>query len=327
MSKLTFLQGAYQAQLEEMERDDTVILIGQDLEANLYGSAENFVERFGKKRIRGLPISEAATVGMAAGAAMSGLRPIVDLTIASFMYCAMDQIVNQVAKAHYMSGGQAMMPMVIRAGMFYNGGNAAQHSDRPYPMFMSVPGLKIIAPTTGSDLKGLLKSAIRDNNPVLSFEDTNLWGRAGSDDYDPDSGDHTIRIGEGVIRRIGDDVTVVGIANGCSVALGAAEALSAEGISCEVIDPRTLAPMDWPLLARSVQRTGRLVIVDPAVETCSAASQIAAYAAEHWFSSLKAPVARVASLNVHAPYSAILEKQLYPTSDRAIKAVQQVLAF
>ena len=175
-AQLGFLQAINQAQTEEMARDERVVLMGQDLRANVFGAADGVLQRFGPARVRDLPLSEAGSVGLAAGAAMAGLRPVVDLTVASFVFGAMDQFVSQLAKARYMFGGQARLPVVIRAALYYHGGTAGHHADRPYPMFMNVPGLKIILPSNATDLKGLLKSAIRDDNPVLCFEDANLSG-------------------------------------------------------------------------------------------------------------------------------------------------------
>ncbi|MEV4841315.1 transketolase C-terminal domain-containing protein [Nonomuraea sp. NPDC049486] len=323
-AQLGFLQAIQQAQHEEMTRDERVILMGQDLRANVFGAAQGFLEDFGPSRIRDLPLSEAASVGMAAGAAMAGLRPIVDLTVASFMFCAMDQFVSQVAKNRYMFGGQARMPVVFRQALYYHGGTAAHHADRPYPMFMNVPGLKIMVPSNGPDLKGLLKTAIRDDNPVLCFEDATLWGRRGRGAA-PEDDDHLIPFGVASVPREGTDVTVIGIGGGVRHALDAAEDLAGEGVSVEVVDPRTLVPMDWPAILASVAKTGRCVIVDPANRTCSAASEIAAHLVEEGFGSLRAPVLRVTSDDMHVPFSPVLEKQIYPSKEKVVAAVRRVL--
>jgi pyruvate/2-oxoglutarate/acetoin dehydrogenase E1 component len=325
-AQLGFLQAINQAQTEEMERNERVMLMGQDLRANVFGAAQGALARFGESRVRDLPLSEAASVGMAAGAAMTGLRPIVDLTVASFMFNATDQIISQCAKARYMFGGQATLPLVIRAALYYHGGTAGHHADRPYPMFMNVPGLKIILPTTAPDLKGLLKSAIRDDNPVLCFEDANLWGKRGRGAI-PDAEDHIVALGEAAIRRSGVDATIVGIGMGCYLALQAAEELAAaDGIECEVIDPRTLVPMDWPAIEASIRRTGRLIVVDPATRTCSAASEIAAHVAESCFDALRGPVMRVTTDDTHVPYSRALERQIYPSKDKVLAAVRRACA-
>jgi pyruvate dehydrogenase E1 component beta subunit len=324
-AQLSFLQAINQAQAEEMQRDERVILMGQDLRSNIFGAAAGALEMFGPDRVRDLPLSEAASVGMAAGAAMAGLRPIVDLTVASFVFAAMDQFVSQVAKARYMFGGQARLPVVYRAALYYQGGTAGHHADRPYPMFMNVPGLKIIVPSTAPDLKGLLKSAIRDDNPVLCFEDANLWGRKGRG-LIPSARDHLVPLGSAAIRRPGTDITIVGIGLGAVLAAEAAAALAAEGIEAEVVDPRTLVPMDWDTIYGSVRRTGRCVIVDPANRTCSAASEIAARLAEDCFSDLRAPVMRVTTDDMHVPYSPALEKQLYPSAAKVLAATRRALS-
>ncbi|MDQ0381092.1 alpha-ketoacid dehydrogenase subunit beta [Amycolatopsis thermophila] len=323
--QLGFLQAINRAQTEEMTRDERVVLMGQDLRANVFGAAAGALETFGPSRVRDLPLAEAGSIGVAAGAAMAGLRPVVDLTVASFVFGAMDQFVSQLAKARYMFGGQATLPVVVRAALYYHGGTAGHHADRPYPMFMNVPGLKIILPSTAPDLLGLLKSAIRDDNPVLCFEDANLWGRKGRGPL-PEAGDHLVPLGSAAVRQTGTDVTVIGIGLGCYLAVEAARALAGEGISVEVIDPRTLVPMDWPTILESVSRTGRCVVVDPANRTCSAASEIAARVAEDCFTDLRGPVVRVTTDDVHVPFSPALEKQIYPTQDKVIAAVRRALA-
>ena len=323
--ELRFLQAIQEAQYEEMVRDERIILMGQDLRANVFGAAEGFLDAFGPERIRDLPLSEAASVGMAVGAAMAGLRPIVDLTVASFMFVAMDQFVSQAAKSRYMFGGQATVPVVYRQALYYHGGTAAHHADRPYPMFMNVPGLKIIAPSNGPDLKGLLKSAIRDDNPVLCFEDATLWGRRGRGPA-PEAEEHLVPLGVASIPRAGTDLTIVGIAGGARLALDAAEQLAEEGISAEVVDPRTLVPMDWDTILGSVARTGRLVVVDPANRTCSAASEISAQVVEHCFDALRAPIIRVTTDDVHVPFSPVLEKQIYPNVEKIVAAARRALA-
>ncbi|GAB3434875.1 alpha-ketoacid dehydrogenase subunit beta [Actinophytocola sediminis] len=325
VKQLGFLQAINQAQTEEMTRDERVILMGQDLRANVFGAAAGALETFGPSRVRDLPLAEAGSIGVAAGAAMAGLRPIIDLTVASFVFGAMDQFVSQLAKARYMFGGQATLPVVVRAALYYHGGTAGHHADRPYPMFMNMPGLKIILPSTAPDLLGLLKSAIRDDNPVLCFEDANLWGRKGRGPI-PTAENHLVPLGSAAIRRTGTDVTVVGIGLGSFLAMAAAEELAADGISAEVIDPRTLVPMDWPTILDSVSRTGRLVVVDPANRTCSAASEIAARVVEDCFDALRGPITRVTTDDIHVPFSPALEKQIYPTKDKVIAAVRRALA-
>ncbi|GAA4927583.1 pyruvate dehydrogenase E1 component beta subunit [Actinomycetospora succinea] len=324
--QLGFLQAINRAQHEEMTRDGSVVLMGQDLRANVFGAAAGALEAFGPSRVRDLPLAEAGSIGVAAGAAMAGLRPIVDLTVASFVFGAMDQFVSQLAKARYMFGGQATLPVVVRAALYYQGGTAGHHADRPYPMFMNVPGLKIIVPSTAPDLLGLLKSAIRDDNPVLCFEDANLWGRKGRGPAMPEDVEHLVPLGSAAVRRPGSDVTIVGIGLGSWLAQQAAEELAADGVDAEVIDPRTLVPMDWPTILASVRRTGRCVVVDPANRTCSAASEIAARVVEDCFDALRGPVVRVTTDDTHVPFSPALEKQIYPTQAKVVAAVRRALA-
>jgi pyruvate/2-oxoglutarate/acetoin dehydrogenase E1 component len=322
MRKVTFLKAIGEAQREEMRRDPNVFIMGEDVVFDMFGTTTGFKEEFGEERIRDTPLSEAGFVGAAAGAAMVGMRPIVDLTIASFIYPAMDQVVSIIAKSTYLYGGQARLPLVIRMNMLYGNGTAAQHSDRPYPLFMATPGLKIIAPSSAYDAKGLLKSAIRDDDPVLSFEDGNLW-TATSDIPDED---YSIPLGKAEIKREGSDVTIVAIAGVVRHALAAAAELEKEGISVEVIDPRSLVPLDHQTIIESVQRTGRLVITEPAHRTCGAAAEISALVVEEAFWSLKAPIVRVTTPDTNIPFSAVMEKPLFPNKERLIRAVRHTLS-
>lgn len=321
MRELTYLQAIYEAQREEMQRDPRVFIMGEDIRHSIYGTTAGFVEEFGEERVRDTPLSENGFVGAAAGAAMVGVRPIVDITLASFLYVAMDQIVSITAKATYMYGNQTKLPVVIRAALFYGNAFAAQHSDRPYPMFMNVPGLKIIAPATPYDIKGLLKSAIRDDDPVLCFEDGSVWFNKS---HVPEE-EYLIPLGKADVKREGTDVTIVAIAGAVPLALAAAEELAGQGISAEVVDPRTLVPLDKAAILNSVEKTGRLVVADPAHKTCSAASEIAAIVAEEGFWSLKAPIQRVTTPDVHPPFSPPLEAGFYPTKEKIIRAVQQTM--
>jgi pyruvate dehydrogenase E1 component beta subunit len=321
---MSYMEAARSALHEEMQRDERVFIMGTDIVGSVYGATGGLSEKFGIERVRNTPISEECIVGAAAGAAMVGMRPIGDLSIASFAYPAMDQICSIIAKSRYLYGGQASLPLVLRLIMFYGGSNAAQHSDRPYPMFMGMPGLKIIIPSNAYDMKGLLKSAVRDDDPVMCFEDVNLWSRKMEVPSDPE---FLVPIGVADIKREGKDVTVIAIAATVNMALAAAEELAKENISVEVVDPRTLVPMDRDTILRSVRKTGRAVVVDPAHLTCSAASEIAATIAERAFSALKAPVARVTSPDVHMPFSPVMEKALLPNKDRVVSAVKAVVDF
>ncbi len=331
MSVMTYLGAIGAAQREAMEADERVIIMGEDVEANVYGTTGggksrkdkgDFLEIFGPNRIRNTPISEEGIVGLAAGAAMTGLRPIVDLSYSSFLYMAMDQFVNQVAKNRYMFGGQASMPVVFRSAMFYGLNTGAHHSDRPYPMFMNVPGLKIIAPSTPSDAKGLLRAAIDSDDPVLTFEACLLWGTK------EEVPDEEYRIPLGVARTVreGTDVTIVAISGSVPEAVAAAAELEAEGVSAEVIDPRTLVPLDTDAVLRSVAKTGHLVIAEPAHRTCGAAAEISAIVAEEAFDALRAPILRVTAPNMQIPFSPALEKQMYPTREGIANAARRVLS-
>jgi len=317
--RISYMDAIVQAQIEEMERDTSVILMGEDLA--IYGDGK-VLSTFGGLRVWSTPISENSFSGMAVGAAMTGLRPIVALSIASFMYLASDQIINQAGKLRYMTGGQMKVPAVFRCSMYYNSSIAAQHSDRPYPMFMNAPGLKIIAPTTPADMKGLLKSAIRDDDPVIVFEDSTLW--TVKDNVSTDT-DFLVPIGKADIKRSGSDVTIVAISGCMKPAMAAALALQHEGISAEVLDPRTLVPLDKDAIIRSVAKTGRLVVVDNANRTCNAAAEIAAMVAEEAFESLRKPIQRLSTPDVHIPFSPVLEKPLYPSKDDIIAAVKRIV--
>jgi pyruvate dehydrogenase E1 component beta subunit len=317
--KLSYLQAIVEAQREEMRRDDRVILMGEDIA--VYG-AQTLFDEFDETRLWNTPISEGSFTGVGIGAALTGLRPIVDLTIASFAYLASDQIINQAAKLRFMTGGQLRVPFVVRLSTFYNNRTAAQHADRPYPLFMNTPGLKVIAPATASDMKGLLKSAIRDDDPVVVFEDINLWGKK---EEVPCDEDFLIPIGKADVKRPGSDVTIVAFAGSVPPALAAAEILSKEGIDAEVVDLRTLVPMDKGAILASVAKTGRLVIADNSHRVGSVASEVAAIVVEEGFESLCRPIQRVTTPAVHIPYNPTLEKQLYPTKDSIAAAVRRIV--
>jgi acetoin:2,6-dichlorophenolindophenol oxidoreductase subunit beta len=319
VQSLSYVQALVQAQIEEMTRDERVILMGEDL--SIYGDGK-VLETFGRMRAWNTPISENSFVGLAIGAAMTGMRPVVTLGIASFMYLACDQIINQAAKLHYMTGGQMKVPAVFRCALYYNKSIAAQHSDRCHPMFMNVPGLKILVPASPADAKGLLKSAIRDDDPVLVFEDSALWGT--KEDVSTDA-DYLVPIGTARVRKAGSDVTVVAIAGCMKPALAAAKELEDERISVEVIDPRTLVPLDKETIIRSVAKTRRLIVMDNAHRTCNAAAEIAATVAEEAFESLCKPILRLSPPDVHIPYSPVLERSLFPDKDRVIASIKALL--
>ena len=326
---MSYISAIGAAQREAMLADKRVIIIGEDVEANVYGTtgdskmraeSGDFLQQFGRLRIRNTPISEEAMVGAAIGAAMTGLRPIVDLSYSSFLYMAMDQFVNQAAKNRYMFGGQSSIPVVFRSAMFYGLNTGAHHSDRPYSMFMTIPGLKIVVPASASDAKGLMRSAVDSDDPVLIFEAVPLWGQK---EEVPDE-EYRVPFGVARIRREGSDVTVVAISGSVPLAVQAAEAMAEVGVSCEVIDPRTLVPLDSATIIESVKKTGRLVIAEPAHRTCGAAAEISAIVAEKAYPWLKAPIIRVTTVNMQIPFSPALERQMYPTKEKIIDAIRKV---
>lgn len=316
MREISFTQALDEAVAEEMRRDKRVITLGTDFTGNP-------VKEFGAQRVRFTPISESALTGMGLGAAGCGYRPIVNWRMVTFSFVAMDQIVNQASKIRYMFGGQADFPVTYRCSTGGGMGLAAQHSQSPYSMWMHIAGLKIILPATPADAKGLLKSAIRDNNPVVSFECSRLNAVTGPV---PD-GDHLVPLGKAEVKRSGSDVTVVALAFYVQEALAVAAELAGAGISVEVVDPRTLVPLDVETLRASVRKTGRLVIVDEAPPTCSAAAEIAAMVVEDTptFRALKAPVQRVCAAPVPVPYSPTLEKAALPDRAAITAAIRRVL--
>lgn len=322
MSKLTYTQAITAALREELARDPRVFVMGEDVASNIVGYHPGFAEEFGLERVRDTPITEAGFLGAAAGAAMVGMRPVVDMMIASFMYVAFDQLVSIIAKATYLYGGQATMPITIRAGMWHGANIAAQHSDRPMSTLATIPGLKIVAPASPYDVKGLLKSSIRDDDPVVFLEAKRGWSAA---QEVPDE-EYLIPLGEAEVKREGADVTIVAVSSAVRSALDAADTLREAGISAEVVDPRTIVPLDTETILASVEKTGRLVIADPSHEMCSVASEISAVVAEHGFWNLRAPITRVTTPHVHIPFSPALEAGLYPTRDRITAAVHGVLS-
>jgi pyruvate dehydrogenase E1 component beta subunit len=302
----------------EMERDDSVLFFGQNMATT---ENEPFVDAFGRDRVRVTPISETAEIGIAVGAALAGYRPVVELYMAEFMLVAMDQVVNEAPRFRYMSGGQVKVPLVLKAGYGFTAGWAGQHTGSIYGMFMGVPGLKVAVPATAADAKGLMATAIRDDNPVVYFHHYLLTLEHG----EVPEGEHVVPFGEAAVRRSGGDVTVVAIGHMVGQALAAAETLAAEGIEAEVIDPRTLAPLDLPRILESVEKTGRLVLVDQATRHGSASAVIAGDIAEHGFAALKAPIKQVTALDATIPYSAPMEAYLLPDEEKIAGAVREVV--
>ena len=317
MVQVTFMDAIKSGIQEEMRRDSRILIMGQDVQ--LFSLTEEARREFGTSRIRNTPISESGFVGAGIGAALTGMRPIVELGCSTFLYSAMDQVVNQAAKSRYMFGGQAHVPLVIRSPVFYGISSAAHHSDRPWGLFAQAPGLKIIVPTTPYDAKGLIKSAIRDGNPVLCFEDISLWGLGGEIPEE----DYTVPIGSADIKRVGTDVSIVAVAGAVPHSLEAAVKLEKEGISAEVVDLRTIAPLDKETILSSVRKTGRLVVVDPAPGMCGVAAEVAATVAERCFRHLRGPIARLTAPDIPVPFSAALERLMYPTAETIYARVMQ----
>jgi pyruvate dehydrogenase E1 component beta subunit len=321
MREITYVEALVEAFREEMRRDPKVFHL-----CGALGPLGGLIPEFGAARVRVCPISEEAYVGAAIGAAGSGFRPIVSPGMMTFAFTAMDQIVNQMAKIHYMFGGQAPFPIVFRAATGGGRSAAAQHSQSPHPMFMNLAGLKLVMPATPYDAKGLMKSAIRDNNPVVVFEDQILALQGARGPVPED--EYTLPLGVAEVKRQGRDVTVIAIAKMVQEALAAADELAHTGISVEVVDPRTLVPMDRSTLRASVQKTGRVVIVDEACLTCSAAAEIAALLTEDpaTFRALQAPPKRVCAPDVPIPYSPVMEQFCLPNKARVIQGIREVLA-
>jgi pyruvate dehydrogenase E1 component beta subunit len=316
--ELPYIAAINEAITLEMERDDTVLYFGQNMATT---ENEPYVDAFGKDRVRVTPISETAEIGMAIGAALAGYRPVVELYMAEFMLVAMDQVVNEAPRFHYMSGGQVKVPVVLKAGYGFTAGWAGQHTGSIYGMFMGVPGLKVAVPATAADAKGLMTTAIRDDNPVAFFHHYLLTLEHGEV---PD-GEYAVPFGEAAVLREGSDVTIVAIGFLVGKALAAAEQLATDGVNAEVIDPRTLAPLDTATILGSVEKTGRLVVVDQSTRHGSAAAVIAAEVASEGFASLKAPVGLVTALDATIPYSQPMEEYLLPDEAKIVGAVQQVL--
>jgi pyruvate dehydrogenase E1 component beta subunit len=302
----------------EMLRDDSVLYFGQNIATT---EADPFLAEFGPDRVRPTPISETAEIGMAVGAALAGYRPVVELYMAEFMLVAMDQVVNEAPRLRYMTGGQVTVPLVLKAGYGFTAGWAGQHTGSIYGMFMGVPGLKVALPATPADAKGLLATAVRDDNPVCFFHHYLLTLEPG----EVPEGEYLVPFGQAAVRRAGGDVTIVATGWMVGRALAAAERLAREGVGAEVIDPRTIAPLDTRTILESVARTGRLVLVDQATRHGSAAAVIAAEVADEGFASLRAPIKQVTALDATIPYSKPMEDYVLPDENKIISAVREVL--
>ena len=322
MPNMTFAQALNDAHKVEMERDPKIYVAGEDVGVygGIFGVTAGLLDQFGDKRVKDTPITESAIVGTAVGAATVGLRPVIELMFVDFIGVALDQLYNQAAKMKYMFGGKARIPMVMRASCGAGIGAAAQHSQCLEALFMHLPGLKVVMPSTPYDAKGLLIEAIRDDNPVVFLEHKLLYALEGEV---PDW-IYTIPFGQVDIKREGKDVTVVATAKMVHTALSAAEKLAADGISVEVVDPRTLCPLDEEGIIESVKKTHRLVIVHEEVKFAGSGAEISAMVAEKAFDYLDAPILRVAAPFCPVPFSAPLEQAFIPSEEKIIEAVRKV---
>jgi len=324
MRELTYAQALREAMAEEMERDNSVFIMGEDVGifGGCFGVTGDLCKRFGEDRVRDTPITETAIVGSAVGAAMTGSRPVVEIMFSSFMGVAMDEIFNQAAKMCYMTGGQAKVPLVIRTAAGAGIGTAAQHSERIEAWHVHIPGLKVAYPSTPADAKGLLKTAIRDDNPVIFFEHILLYNHKGEV---PEEKNFFIPFGKADIKRAGKDLTVVATGILVTHALKAAEELAKEGIELEVIDPRTLVPFDKETVLNSVKKTGKLIIATEETKRGSFASEVSAVVAEEGLFLLKQPIKRVCAPDTPVPFSSVLEKAYLPGSEKIIAAVKEMV--
>jgi pyruvate dehydrogenase E1 component beta subunit len=322
MRKLTFAEALREALIEEMTRDPRVFLIGEDLRAGVpFGVTKGLAEQFGEDRVLDTPISEAAIIGASLGAAITGMRPVADMHFADFVTCAMDEVVNQIAKVRYMFGGQVDVPLVLRMPTGSVKGAAAHHSQSLEAWFVHTPGLRVVFPSTPADAKGLLKTCIRGLDPVLFFEHKRLYKMSG----EVPEGECLIPLGQADVKRSGSDVTVIATGWMVHLSLEAADRLSQDGISVEVVDPRCLTPFDRETVFASVRQTNRVVIVEEAARTGAFGAQVAAWIAEEIFDHLDAPVCRVAARDAPIPFSPPLEEHVLPQVGDIVTAVRKTV--
>lgn len=324
MAELTYRDAVVRALDEEMARDEDVIFFGEDVAraGGVFKVTPGLWEKYGGVRVRDTPISENAIVGAGVGAAITGLRPVIELMFVDFAAVTLDQIINQAAKMRYMSGGQIKVPLTIRAAQGGGAGFGSQHSQCCETWFMHAPGLKVVVPSTPADVLGLLKSAIRDDNPVVFLEHKSQYTDRGEA---PAGGDYLVPLGVANVVREGTDVTIVAVQNMVKVAQAAADELEREGISCEVIDPRTLVPLDLETIIKSVQKTGRLVTVEEAVRAGGWGAEVATQVTDEAIWYLEGPVVRVTLEAGIIPFNASLEASLIPNKDRVVAAVRRTL--
>ena len=321
--EITFGQAINEALHEEMRRDEDILVVGEDVgrAGGVYKITQGLYDAFGAERVLDSPISEAGITGLGVGAALSGQRPVVEIMFGDFTALVMDQIVNQAAKIHYMSGGKWRVPMVLRTTMGAGRRAAAQHSQSLHAWYCHIPGLKVVLPSSPYDAKGLLKSAIRDDSPVIFFEDKMMYRESGP----VPTGDYSIPLGVAAVRREGEDITLIATSSMVNVALTAAEELAAQGISAEVIDPRTLAPLDEATLVESVRKTSRCIVIDEGYRRYGATAELAALVAEQAFYWLDAPVQRIGAMDVPVPFSPSLEDLTIPNVATVVARAQELV--
>ncbi len=321
---ITFSQAIREAIAEEMARDERVFVIGEDVAeaGSVFKVLVGLVDEFGAERVIDSPISEAGIAGLGVGAAITGMRPIVDIMFGDFTTLVMDQLINQAAKTHYMSGGKLKVPMVLRTTLGASRRSAAQHSQSLHALFSHIPGLKVAVPATPYDAKGLMKSAIRDENPVVIFEDKMLYQQKGPVPEE----EYTLPFGRADVKRTGDDITIVATSSMVYVALEAADQLAAAGISAEVIDPRTTTPLDVETFVQSAQKTSRALVVDEGYQQYGVTGEIAAVIADGAFYYLDAPVKRIGAMNVPVPFSPVLEDLTIPTAAYVVETAKALVS-
>ena len=316
---IKFREAIYEAMYEEMIRDTNVFIMGEDVKRTV---PQRFRDEFDSKRLVNTPLSEEGFTGLGVGAALTGLRPIVDMTYTDFILLAMDAVVNQAAKASYMFGGHASVPLVIRTHCGAGRGNAAQHSQSLEALFTQIPGLITIMPATPYDAKGHLKSSLRSNNPIIFIENKNMWSNKGLVPED----EYLVPIGRSDIKRVGKDLTIVATSSMVVSALSASEKLAQEGVDIEVVDVRTLVPLDIETITRSIKKTHRLLVINQGPHTSGFAAELVARTCETTFSSLEAPVVRLTSRDVPVPFSQALEASVFPTEAQIVDAVKDILS-
>ncbi len=323
MPELTYTEAAREALSEEMARDETIFVFGQGIgeRGGNFNTTTGLYDLYGPERLRDVPICERGFVGLCAGAAMTGTRPVIDFMFLDFILDSFGELVNQIAKMQYMSSGRLKMPIVLRGCIGVGGAAATHHSGSYYPVFTHLPGFRVVLPTTPYDAKGLFKTALQSDDPVLFLEHKSLLNTRGEVPED----DYAIPFGQAAVRRQGEHLTVVALTTMVSIALDVAETLALEGISPEVIDPRTTAPLDIETILESVHRTGRLLIIDETFAPCGIGAEIAAQVVDRGFDDLDAPVRRLNGLHVPTPYSAPLEAAVAPKKEDVERAIRDLI--